>query len=351
MRNHKDTLITYIPDTLKKTTKIASFDFDSTLVKTKSKKKFAINGLDWTPWSSKIIPKLQSLHNNNYQIVIFTNQKGISTGKTKKEDVMQRLNDFAKLASIPIICLIATHDDHYRKPYPDMWYELTNLLPIKPVIDDCFYCGDAAGRKGDFSASDRQFAYNLDMQFYTPEVYFMYQNDVDYEWTDKAILDTSDTFDIKLSDTQEMIIMVGPPATGKSSVYHKYLSAYTRINMDTLKTKRKCISTCMSELDKGNSVVIDNTNPDKATRKIYIDLAKRHNIPIRCLVMNVSKDMIYHLNRYRLYKTGKYISRVVYNVYNKKYVRPNEDEGIEEIMDVPFVLMDDDVDDEFRMKF
>ena len=48
-------------------------------------------------------------------------------------------------------------------------------------MDASFYCGDAAGRrkdwmdkkKKDFSCSDRLFAMNLDLKFYTPEEYFL----------------------------------------------------------------------------------------------------------------------------------------------------------------------------------
>ncbi len=48
--------------------------------------------------------------------------------------------------------------------------------------EDSFYCGDAAGRpahwdgskrKKDFSASDRLFAMNLNLKFFTPEEYFL----------------------------------------------------------------------------------------------------------------------------------------------------------------------------------
>jgi bifunctional polynucleotide phosphatase/kinase len=33
-----------------------------------------------------------------------------------------------------------------------------------------FYVGDAAGRAGDFASTDRKFALNVGVQFYTPEV-------------------------------------------------------------------------------------------------------------------------------------------------------------------------------------
>lgn len=48
-------------------------------------------------------------------------------------------------------------------------------------MEKSFYCGDAAGRrvnwmdkkKKDFSCSDRLFAMNLELTFFTPEEYFL----------------------------------------------------------------------------------------------------------------------------------------------------------------------------------
>jgi bifunctional polynucleotide phosphatase/kinase len=37
-----------------------------------------------------------------------------------------------------------------------------------------------------------------------------------------------------------MVIFVGSPASGKSTFWQTYLSKYSRINRDTLKTKEKC---------------------------------------------------------------------------------------------------------------
>lgn len=36
-----------------------------------------------------------------------------------------------------------------------------------------YYVGDAAGRKNDFSDSDKAFAINADLHFYTPEELFL----------------------------------------------------------------------------------------------------------------------------------------------------------------------------------
>lgn len=55
-------------------------------------------------------------------------------------------------------------------------------------MDKSFYCGDAAGRpenwapkkKKDFSCSDRLFAKNFGLKFYTPEEHFLGQKPVPF---------------------------------------------------------------------------------------------------------------------------------------------------------------------------
>jgi bifunctional polynucleotide phosphatase/kinase len=37
-----------------------------------------------------------------------------------------------------------------------------------------------------------------------------------------------------------MVIFVGSPGSGKSTFLHTYMSKYSRVNRDTLKTKEKC---------------------------------------------------------------------------------------------------------------
>ena len=56
--------------------KIAAFDMDGCLITPKSGAKFPKNADDWKLLSNQVQPKLKSLHNEGYKIVIFTNQAG-----------------------------------------------------------------------------------------------------------------------------------------------------------------------------------------------------------------------------------------------------------------------------------
>lgn len=55
-----------------------------------------------------------------------------------------------------------------------------------------------------------------------------------------------------------MIIMVGYPASGKSSYVKNIIlpKSYVHVNRDTLKTQSKCLSTAEGALQNGDSVRI-----------------------------------------------------------------------------------------------
>jgi bifunctional polynucleotide phosphatase/kinase len=55
---------------------------DDTLIKVKGKGKFPKDENDWIFLNDQVMPKLKRYSDNDYSIIIFTNQKGISMGKT-----------------------------------------------------------------------------------------------------------------------------------------------------------------------------------------------------------------------------------------------------------------------------
>ena len=69
--------------------KIAAFDLDGTIIKTKSGRVFPKDKNDWVFFNDNVKKILYNLCNNNYKIVIFTNQKGIGNDKKKKEDFLE----------------------------------------------------------------------------------------------------------------------------------------------------------------------------------------------------------------------------------------------------------------------
>ena len=210
--------------------------------------------------------------------------------------------------------------------------------------------GWKTGAKKDFSDSDRGFAHNLNLNFATPEEYFLRQRPAPFEWrginpdqllTEAKALRPFEGSAITKS-AQEMIIFVGFPASGKSTFAREKLvsNGYEWINRDTLKTSSKCLKATRELLDEGKSVIIDNTNPSDSARAAYLTEAKNRNIPVRCFQFITERKLSEHLNLYRERITqGQYkrIPAIAYNMYNKNFVKPKIEEGFAEICKVNFV--------------
>merc|ERR1712039_852868 len=104
-------------------------------------------------------------------------------------------------------------------------------------------------------------------------------------------------------------------------------------------TKEKCLEVCGAALDEGQSVIVDNQNKAKATRKLYIDLAHKKGVTVRSVVMDFSKDMCFHLNAYRSLNdkspehrgTDRVPSMVIHS-YFKTVERPKKEEGFAEVL-------------------
>lgn len=167
-------LFIFVTDGLTTKENIAGFDLDGTIVKP-HRTKFP-RTIDDNMLLPNRIEILKQLIARGDTLVIFTNQK--SRDDKKRLFNYQRVNHALTLLlehGIPLICLMATGDDEYRKPNIGMWKILNKMLPVKTF----FYCGDAAGRPGDFSDSDMKFAENIRIEsgdiggkFYTPEEIF-----------------------------------------------------------------------------------------------------------------------------------------------------------------------------------
>jgi bifunctional polynucleotide phosphatase/kinase len=135
------------------------------------------------------------------------------------------------------------------------------------------------------------------------------------------------------SNSQELVLFVGPPAAGKTFFYRNYLKDYVHINQDTLKSRAVCMKKASEALDRGHSVVIDNTNPDLKSRKGYVQLARERNVPVRCVVFEVPREICRHNNFYRVFhRDERRTPSIAANVFFSKYEEPSVDEGYQEII-------------------
>lgn len=297
-----------------------------------------------------------------YSIVIVTNQalRGAKQIQEWKEKVPLI---GAALSEVPFHLFAATAKDGYRKPMPGMWYELERIFASEGVTIDksvSFFVGDAAGRKGDFAGTDRKWAQNIDIPFFTPEEYFLKLAPAPYTLqgfhpsslpTDLPRVTPTSTPVVPSPRTgPEIVLFVGFPALGKTSFYRAHFSSagYVHVNQDILRTRDKCIKVVEETIKDGQSCVVDNTNRDAATRKHYVDLAKKHNVPIRCFLFNGTFELAWHNNLYRAFNLPDSVASIVpkrdllpYNAFTSfraSYEEPKLDEGFQEVRQVNWVF-------------
>jgi len=159
--------------------KIASFDFDDTIAKTKTGKWPPTGGDDYELWDVRL-PSIFKNLTNTHRFVIFTNQVEITEGKITADDVKQRIEGLVELledkgenkTELPVTVFVAYKANSYKKPQSGMFdlYCTKKYAEGKEVnTTESFFVGDAAGRPRDFAASDYHFALNAGLNFLTPE--------------------------------------------------------------------------------------------------------------------------------------------------------------------------------------
>ncbi|XP_045160646.2 bifunctional polynucleotide phosphatase/kinase-like [Mercenaria mercenaria] len=362
-------LLTLTSSTLPGCQKAAGFDIDFTVIKTASGRKFATGASDWEWWDESVPGKLRGLHKDGFRVIFFTNQAGIEKLKVTPEELQRKIEAIIKALDIPVLAFVCTGENQYRKPSTMMWeyWESKCNQGVKVDRSKCLYVGDAAGRAKewapgkpkDFSCSDRKFAANLGVKFQTPEEFFLGESPAKFAW--QTIDPTTVLGKVAAekkeyhSKSPEMVIMVGAPATGKSTFRKRYFEphGYIAVNRDTMGTMQKCVKAATEALKAGKSVVADNTNPTPAARKEFIDCAKKCGVPCRCFVMDTPIELAHHLNYFRQNQTNGGVRRIPdvgYNVYKKNFGAPTKAEGFTEIIQIPFVPKFDSKKDEELFK-
>ena len=207
---------------------------------------------------------------------------------------------------VPCYIFSALAKDNYRKPHPGMWDAFMHIWTRElgrskmeialagrdSCLDVSFYVGDFAGRQAegriakDFKDTDRKFAINAGLKFFTPEEFFsgaMRNNKFKLEgFNARAFLSETqgesavcqsalgqETDDVHTDLSQpeptfppggalEVILFVGPPGSGKTSYYERHFKPreYVWINQDTLRTRDKCIQVAQKHLSNGKSCVV-----------------------------------------------------------------------------------------------
>jgi DNA 3'-phosphatase len=89
--------------------RIAAFDLDSTLVTPKDPSKvFPVSRDDWRWWHPSVEHRLKELyHDGGWNIVIFSNQSGVSQGRKAPDEIAGKISDISEKLGIPISAFLA----------------------------------------------------------------------------------------------------------------------------------------------------------------------------------------------------------------------------------------------------
>jgi bifunctional polynucleotide phosphatase/kinase len=362
------TLLRYQSPGFEPRTRIAGFDMDWTLIRTKSGRVFPTSPDDWTLFHDHVAPRVQALYAEGYAICVFTNQEGVSKGRVTAEALVHKFAAVGEALGVPVLCQAATHNDGFRKPRVGMWTRLeTEWQAEHGVVVDraaSLYVGDAAGRpssggpkrkgknKSDFHDADYKFALNLGVgHFAVPEECFATGQPVPDRSTwrlhaptafvpaaltveaDDTRADAAPTID---PTTAALWLCVGPPAAGKSTFCATHAPAVARINQDTLKTRARCIKEARTVLAKGAPCIVDGTHRDAAARAHYVQVAEAAQVPCYCLWFDRTKEEAMHLNALRGLTGGARVPAVALHTYFKRAESPQAAEGFAGVERVPW---------------
>mmetsp|Transcript_20548 Transcript_20548/g.57281 ORF Transcript_20548/g.57281 Transcript_20548/m.57281 type:complete len:356 (-) Transcript_20548:459-1526(-) len=156
-------------DSRKDASKIAAFDFDGTMVTTKSGAEFPRDGNDWRFINKDVPQKMKQYSDEGYRIAIFSNQNAVKSALSgaASEKVRMRVSQALKQAGVQAVVLLATQKDNLRKPEAGMWNFLCEHLSpdAKPDPKASFFVGDASHPDHKVGDSDREFANAVGMQY------------------------------------------------------------------------------------------------------------------------------------------------------------------------------------------
>ncbi|KAJ2156384.1 hypothetical protein GGF46_005223 [Coemansia sp. RSA 552] len=394
--------------------KLAAFDLDATLICVKGKGRFPKDAHDWRFFHPDVPQVLRRIHQQGYRVVIISNQYGLRQrdghAELPKKAVEFRLKvaNIAKQVGIPLTVFMATLKDYMRKPSPGMWH-LAQLDNGDVAVDGAssFYVGDAAGRLAgwrpgalaDFSDSDHAFALNANLPFYTPEEVFTKsicakeaplplpppRSRVIARFAPRSLAPAADAHSRLLAAIAKhvsaakeagcglLVVLVGPPACGKSTFATKHLGplGIERVNMDELKTRKRCDDAVRRMLRANGCVVVDNTNPDATARGSFAKIAGESGAACVAVVFeHGSRDLALHNNNFRTQVSqARYFAQgqrskdslihldgvppcadrvpdVAYHSYFKRFAPPSPAEGFAEVLTHTFMPAFDDPSDE-----
>lgn len=276
-----------------------AFDIDWTLIRPKNN-KYPRSVVDWKYLYDNVRDELRLL-SDKHTIVGFSNQTLLNKPE-RRAMILERFKKFAEDLGVPIVLYVSMDNTVFRKPnlgMIDLFREQTSGF-----CDIKFYVGDAAGRDGDFSDSDLRFAINMDVKFYTPEQYFLGNDD----YTPKTIgyiptIPNGCEFNSEVLSTElHAVILVGYPGTGKTIFAKTILSDHYYVEY---KARNKMMMPVNADGIFNQSVVIDGNHLSPIQRKRSLKFIPG-GVPVYVIYFKMPYEEALHRNNY-------YINRAFYD--------------------------------------
>lgn len=127
---------------------------------------------------------------------------------------------------------------------------------------------------------------------------------------------------------KELILLVGPPGSGKSTISKEFKN-YTYINQDS-QGKQEHLNAFYLAANLGQNIVVDRMNFNKEQRKRYLEPAKAAGYKTRIIVLHVPYDWCLarckERKNHETIKDEKTASKVL-NFFFKSYERVGDDEA------------------------
>lgn len=358
---------------------IAAFDFDSTC------RIYRGRGFDEEQTSSYL-----SLLATRFNVVVISNRAdGLIEYADKVDEKFKKRHEGAEKDAenkcvLPSITVMGSkRHDRFRKPHRGMWELYLDFVGHQ--LPGSFFCGDAAGRPGDFSGTDCAFALNCNLAFIVPERIF---GTLRCSWKE-AIHDTNPSmgYDEKTleilnleslarhgvttrprresqcqnmirpiieavrtafekssqkENTQACIVLMGASGSGKTSIAMEFKENGYAVLMRENVPEAKFLKNIEWALKTGSTVIVDGTHPSAESRAKVLKLAKTcEDKKVMTMIVHVDtpKGMCRHLNAVRceISHCAVEVPAVAFNTYWKNFEPPSPDEA-DKIITLPFAL-------------
>ncbi|CAD6580160.1 MAG: hypothetical protein CYPHOPRED_001146 [Cyphobasidiales sp. Tagirdzhanova-0007] len=144
---------------------------------------------------------------------------------------------------------------------------------------------------------------------------------------------------------QRVYVLCGVVGSGKSTLAVQFEalcpSRFTRVNQDSLGSRKKCEDLARASIEKGKSVLVDRQNFDAPQRYTWLEIGHSSGIEVVALVFQTSKKACAdRLKKRRNHETVKSVEQGLQILHSMSAIfsQPTPSEGFHRIVHLPVSL-------------